>query len=190
MPGVPVSGGRFPTAPAHHSGETAISKNGKRHLARSDSGAWLPARRNSQAAELRLLTALADDERAGVLAPRQGSRLRCPPATWIQDRVARHSRFIAESRLLHARLRVHRPNRTTMQTERRFQVLACDVAAPTFAHTWPTLRPGASRRHVLPSRSAGATDAPSCAEDFAEHWGETGGTLGVKDREIRVRMGK
>jgi hypothetical protein len=36
----------------------------------------------------------------------------------------------------------------------------------------------------------GATDAPSCAEDFAEHWGETGGTLEVKDREIRVRMGK
>src|SRR5260370_14984499 len=35
------------------------------------------------------------------------------------------------------------------------------------------------------------TGAPaSCAEDFAKHWGETGGTLGVKDREIRVRMGK
>ena len=26
-------------------------------------------------------------------------------------------------------------------------------------------------------------------EDFAKHWGETGGTLGVKDGEIRVRMG-
>jgi hypothetical protein len=37
---------------------------------------------------------------------------------------------------------------------------------------------------------AGATDEPACAEDFAEHWGETGGTLGVKDREIRVRIGK
>ena len=52
----------------------AISENGKRHLARSDSGAWLPARRNSQVAGLRLLTALADDERAGVLAPRQADR--------------------------------------------------------------------------------------------------------------------
>jgi hypothetical protein len=28
------------------------------------------------------------------------------------------------------------------------------------------------------------------AEDFAKHWGETGGTLGDKDKEIWVRMGK
>ena len=64
------------------------------------------------------------------------------------------------------------------------------VALP-FAHTWPTLHPGAARRLVLPGRAAPAQRARLYLRGaFAKHWGETGGTPKDKDGEIRVRTGK
>ena len=57
------------------------------------------------------------------------------------------------------------------------------------AHTWRTLRPSAARRLVLPGRAPAELARPFL-HGVAKHWGETGGTHGVKDREIRVRMGQ
>jgi len=53
---------------------------------------------------------------------------------------------------------------------------AVSLAAPVFAHSWPTLHPGAVRRRVKPGRGAGAKVAPVFAEQFRT---ALGGKLGV-----------
>ena len=59
---------------------------------------------------------------------------------------------------------------------------ALAVVAPPLAHTWPTLRPGTRRRQVLPGRGVSARGRLLVTVIWAKHWGETGGTLGGKDK--------
>jgi hypothetical protein len=76
--------------------------------------------------------------------------------------------------------------RRTVGNSASMTAAARAVVAPPLAHTWPRLRPGAGRRHVLPGRGASAKVASVFAEQFELHWGKLGYPWG----EGQGNMGK
>jgi hypothetical protein len=50
--------------------------------------------------------------------------------------------------------------------------------------------PSEARRLGPTMPGFGQRARPFCTEHLGKHWGDSGGTLAVKDKEIRVRMGK